>query len=152
MTAPYTAAELAAISARAEAATEGPWRVIEPPKARPDDKTPLIGNVVAPDGDAELGNWMVAERVVWKVNRDFIAAARSDVPRLVAELTRAREALQTYQRLSLEAFKLLDADQDMKTMKLLRAMAGNLPGYRADTDELSRAALGEEPSDGDTER
>lgn len=34
------------------------------------------------------------------------------------------------------AFDLLDADEDMKCLKLLKAMGGGSPGYRADIDEI----------------
>ena len=43
--------------------------------------------------------------------------------------------LRRYREIALEAYKLHDADQDMKVLKLLGAMAGNR-GYRADLDVI----------------
>jgi hypothetical protein len=84
-----TPEELAAIKARAEAASPGPWRFTdyegEPYIAGPGVPT---DNYVCDfgwhyDGDVPPGN------------PAFIAAARTDVPALVAEVERLREALRT---------------------------------------------------------
>lgn len=72
-----TALDLDAIEARANAATEGPWT------AYPDGfvwtKQPILGDPVS--GSVELAD------------AQFIAAARQDVPALVAEVRRLRAAL-----------------------------------------------------------
>ena len=57
--------------------TPGPWKII-----------PAFGgsrypSIVNPAGDAELGDWMVAERVRWPADANLIAAA----PELLAALT-----------------------------------------------------------------
>lgn len=79
---------------------------------------------------AEQRDRLVKDRDSWKI---------------LAESTNARcdrllIALETYSSLSLLAFKLVDADKETKAMKLLKAMAGGLPGYRDDIDE-ARAVL-----------
>ena len=52
----------------------------------------------------------------------------------VGEVAKLREALWTYKRVAAEAFDHWDADRDSKVGKTLRAMAGDLRGYRADLD------------------
>lgn len=47
--------------------------------------------------------------------------------------------LKAYQQFALEAFKMIDADKEMKAMKLLLAMAGESPGYRHDVDQAAAA-------------
>ena len=49
--------------------------------------------IVSPAGDAELGNWMVAEIIRWTGDRDFIIAARNDAPAIAAALVEAVELI-----------------------------------------------------------
>jgi hypothetical protein len=78
-----TPLDLEAIKARADAATEGPWFYDGNPSAV----------VVGGDGRslcASAYNW---PDPVCAANATFIAAARSDVPALVAEVSRLRDAV-----------------------------------------------------------
>jgi hypothetical protein len=87
-----TPEELAAIKARAAAATPGPWRFTdyegEPYIAGPGVPT---DNYVCDFGWHYNGD-------VPPENPAFIAAARADVPALVAEVERLRQALEDYGR------------------------------------------------------
>src|SRR5258706_6251691 len=56
-------------------ATGGPWDVID------DEKTHRIIN---PAGDAELGNWTVADNVWWLTNAALIVALRNNAKALIA--------------------------------------------------------------------
>lgn len=88
-----TEAELAAIEERANAATPGPW-VAEPARGKwSDGETHCAGihvageswnEIVTTDGGVYGPNWPDAQ---------FIAAARSDIPALVAEVKRLRAEL-----------------------------------------------------------
>ena len=77
---------LAAIRARAEAATPGPWEAgdvwVYTPPIYPDDRrlSDVLGMKFADEDRAE------AEHKRGLINAEFIAAARSDVPALVAAL------------------------------------------------------------------
>lgn len=64
----------------------------------------------------------------------FLAALTRSHATLLAERDAARAALSTMQKAAHEAFTHLDADRDAKALKMLHAMAGGLPGYRADID------------------
>lgn len=87
--------EIEAIEKRAEAATPGPWRP-ETDDLRPDDGGLVVSSVLGPDGsdlasinpDALLRRGVAEDRD----DADFIAAARTDVPRLVKALRAEREA------------------------------------------------------------
>lgn len=72
-----TESELQAIEARAEAATEGPWH--------------------SEDGLVDMGMDKPTIDLIrednCRANADFIAAARTDIPALVAEVRRLREEL-----------------------------------------------------------
>ena len=91
------AAALAALAARAEAATPGPWEV-----CGHTDGLAITADVLADPCDepvAELGVVDAAERVsavlharAW-ANGHFIAAARTDVPALLATLAHAHALL-----------------------------------------------------------
>lgn len=80
-----TEEELSRIEALANAATPGPWEV--------SDSEPLngciwsVGPICGYDGDA-LG------LRVGDPNADFVAAAREDVPKLIAEVRRQRAELE----------------------------------------------------------
>lgn len=76
---PMTEEQLAAIKARAEAATPGPWQRVTPYG---------IG--------VESGNGPVPLKVAWAAQENdaaFISAAREDVPALLAEVERLRAAV-----------------------------------------------------------
>lgn len=73
-----TSEELAAIKARAEAATPGPWK-------RSDEES---GDYYAPgwsvEAPIEVGSMSLAVSIDDKPDAEFIAHARTDVPALVA--------------------------------------------------------------------
>lgn len=80
--------ELKAIEARANAATPGPWEVeqkectvLRAPNGPPSDQSLM--------GDEQYYPWTPDRIEDWQ----FIAATRTDVPALVAEVRRLREAL-----------------------------------------------------------
>ena len=50
-----------------------------------------------------------------------------------------REMLRAAQAVANEAYDRWDADEDMKVGKILKALAGNLPNYRADIDRIVEA-------------
>ncbi|HYE19097.1 MAG TPA: hypothetical protein VEA69_11670, partial [Tepidisphaeraceae bacterium] len=83
-----TDADLAAIERRCDAATPGPWTVLHNPHNTAYGSKPLV---VPADG-SDLPRWIaevnhgrggLAEAMAWA---KFIAAARQDVPALVAEV------------------------------------------------------------------
>lgn len=51
------------------------------------------------------------------------------------------EELSLIRKIAAEAFSYWDRDQDMKVGKILRALSGELPGYRADIDKINIGAL-----------
>jgi hypothetical protein len=78
---PLTHEELAAIAARAEAATPGPWKS-------------EMGNVYpdSPEGEVQLDYMAVAYDITREDNDGpFIAHARTDIPRLLATIERLRK-------------------------------------------------------------
>ena len=81
--------DAARLRALALAATPGPWEC----RKRPEFDGQLFPHdVVHPEGDAELGNWMMAERVRRKEDAEFIAAAHPQaVLALLAELETLRD-------------------------------------------------------------
>ena len=56
-----------------------------------------------------------------------------------ATQTELLEALESFAKIASEAAALWDADQDMKVGKLLLALAGYKPRYRADIDKIHAA-------------
>ena len=82
-----TTEELAEIAGRADAATAGPWRsFVEGRDHRSGSDFIRTGEGEARGADIELSGATVADQ-------DFIASARRDVPRLVAEIRRLREQM-----------------------------------------------------------
>jgi hypothetical protein len=75
--------DLDAIEARAEAATPGPWR-------QTTSKRGYRDVLQTPDS---YGDRMIAKGCP-NADADFIAAARTDIPALVAELRAAREVVE----------------------------------------------------------
>ena len=67
--------QLDAIKARAEAATEGPWRV----------RTDYIPGVIEVEGPTASNDY-VAELSADKADLEFIAHSRADIPALVAAI------------------------------------------------------------------
>lgn len=77
--APLTEADLAEMEARASAATPGPWKSFVEGR----DHTSGSSFIQTDGEDIDLPGASVADQ-------DFIAHARQDVPRLVAEVRRLR--------------------------------------------------------------
>lgn len=96
--------DLAAIQAREQAATDGPWMA--------DGPEILVGT---PDDLTRGSTWIgetcnVALPGLGAANAAFLAAARTDVPALLAEVTRLRAALTTAKADAVhEAARLLEA-------------------------------------------
>ncbi len=88
---PATEEELERILLRAEAATAAPWR------SSIEDRDHWSGdNVILTGGPDIFITYYVEEPLDFQVrvrNQDFIAAARQDVPRLVAEVRRLQRLL-----------------------------------------------------------
>ena len=78
-----TQSELAEIEERLDATTGGPWRSIV------EGRDQLSGSsfIMTAGDDIELSGATIADQ-------DFIAAARQDIPRLIAEVKRLRDKLQ----------------------------------------------------------
>lgn len=137
MTARYTAAELAVIVARAKTASQGPWSVENFGELSPHGEviTSDVEIVMAADGES-----IVADHCTTR-NAAFITACRTDVPRLVAELTRAREEIEQM-KAAIKAWAECDVHDSRsdQIMDDLAAFAGVV------LDEMGGAALGEEPS------
>jgi hypothetical protein len=86
-----TDAELDEIEKRAKAATPGPWDGGFKPGGVRVDATNAPGMLGMPPTVAKLsGSFQVQQE---EANADFIAAAREDVPKLVAELRLAKRAI-----------------------------------------------------------
>jgi hypothetical protein len=86
--------ELAAIRARAEAASPGPWRsFIEGRDHTSGSDFIMTGPQDSRGNDIELTG-------ATKADQEFIAYARQDVPRLIAEVDRLRQLLQGGERSS----------------------------------------------------
>lgn len=84
---PISSQELAEIAARAEAARPGPWiSWVEGRDHQSGSNIITVGKPEAEEADIELMGATVADQ-------DFIAAAREDVPRLIAEIRRLRSMI-----------------------------------------------------------
>jgi hypothetical protein len=92
--------DLDAIEARAEAATPGDhWFAdLEPEDQRCCAAFTSYEVWAAQDPDEESNNGVVTEFGCKKVDAEFIAHARTDVPALVAELRAAREVVKAAQQ------------------------------------------------------
>lgn len=87
---PISGAELSAIQKRAEAASAGPWRSIVEGRDQPSgDSFIMVG---LDDGQADMYVFR-DRRPAAAADLDFIAAARQDIPRLIAKLRRLRGEL-----------------------------------------------------------
>ena len=64
--------------------TPGPWKIV------PNFGGSRYPSIVNPAGDAELGDWMVAERVRWPTDAALIAAAPTMAKAIEAMLMRLR--------------------------------------------------------------
>lgn len=84
-----TEADLAAIEAREQAATPGPWWVFTDLESELYPIMARIGEEQVAIGHVYLEDWDQDHRVA-----QFIAHARQDVPALLAEVRRLRAALQ----------------------------------------------------------
>lgn len=83
--------DLAAMLARANAATAGPWKagsgcVIASPHA---PSAPFAD----PESVLHYGGALIGESISRREDCEFIADARTDIPRLIAEVMRLREEL-----------------------------------------------------------
>ncbi len=88
---PISAADLQAIGARCDAATEGPWEVLEDRLV----DTAWV-NAARPEDDKPIALFDYRSGPANKANAAFVAAARKDVPlllRLVKALSRRVEEL-----------------------------------------------------------
>jgi hypothetical protein len=89
MISPISDAELDEIEARALAATAGPWRsMVEGRDHTSGSHFIMTGEGESRGDDIELLSATVADQ-------DFIASARQDVPKLVAEIRRLRKQQST---------------------------------------------------------
>ena len=80
--------ELAAIQARADAASDGPWRsMVEGRDHTSGDSFIMIGEGARRSDDMYV---LRETRPVDVTDQDFIAHSRQDVPRLLAEIDRLR--------------------------------------------------------------
>jgi hypothetical protein len=96
------AEELEAIRNRTEAATPGPWY------AEDGTKHPLVTRpfmlIYPPDEeDADTGGWVFGE-ISGQSDAEFIAHARQDVPKLLAEIERLKNVLNYIHELSAEFY------------------------------------------------
>jgi hypothetical protein len=92
---PITDAELDAIAARADAATSGPWEsFVEGRDACGGDSFIRIGGLDDAAPDLYLTHYFWVERPTPVpapvADLDFVAHARQDIPRLIAEIRRLR--------------------------------------------------------------
>jgi hypothetical protein len=87
-----TDAELVAMQRRADAASKGPWRsFIEDRDHECGDDFIQVGS----DGEREDDMYVSRDtKPASDADLDFIAAARQDVPRLIAEVKRLRDELE----------------------------------------------------------
>ena len=89
---PITKAELDAMQQRADAASKGPWRSFI------EDRDHECGSdFIQIGGDDDREDDMYVSRDTARASDedlDFIAAARQDVPRLIAEVKRLRDELE----------------------------------------------------------
>jgi hypothetical protein len=71
----------------------------------------------------------------------------SEIEQLRLEINNLQQLLKSVQSIASEALQHWDDGRDMKVGKILRALSGELPGYRVDTD-LIDAAITKEANDG----
>lgn len=109
---PLTDAELSAIDARANAATPGPWA------AEPYQLPPGRTRAGSPQGRVHA-DWFPIAAHVFLCDGAFIAAAREDVPRLLAEVQRLRARAEA-------------AEQEREALRFKRDV------LRAEVEELRR--------------
>lgn len=106
---------LAEIEQRFAKTTPHPWSVR---RSLPGVRDQSI-SIVNPAGDAEAGDWMVAERVRWAEDAELIAHAPSDLVWLIGEVKDLRA------KLAAEAAKVAQMRAALKAMQQLayRALA-----------------------------
>ena len=92
-----TILDIDAIKKREAAATPGPWTLDEPYEV--DDKGTQVTFINGPEW------WYDGGLIESQSDADFIAAAREDVPRLIAEVERLREWVKTTQECAAERIK-----------------------------------------------
>ena len=100
-------------------------------------------NIVAADGKpVAFTGTAVRTREENEANAELIVNASNssvEIAKLKQELLAAKLALQSIPRIALEAFNYWDDDEDHKVGKILKALAGAMPGYRADVDQIIEA-------------
>lgn len=111
--------DLAAIRERAESATPGPWVAI--PNVRP--------AVVSDDGD---GYWTdVADAFEEEADAEFVAHAREDVPALLAEVDRLRDAAEDREATDCcgQEARAVKAEAALDRVREIHQDAGESQGY-----------------------
>jgi hypothetical protein len=130
-----TDAELDAIDARAKAATPGPWTREHPRRFAPSDVVyEVLANREAHGPFAVSGTTLASIHDTASAAADaaFIAAAREDVPRLVAEARDARAC----ERAAMDARAIIAADRDRlaRENEALRKRVDDLAEYAGRID------------------
>lgn len=98
-----------------EMATPGPWKVWRPVAGHQG------GRIVNPAGDAELGNWMVAD-LRWMEDAELVTAMRNDFAALLDEAERAAEAREAAARLILECTNIISEATAEKLAERIRGL------------------------------
>lgn len=126
--------DLAAIEARANAATRGPWGVEQSPN---DLYSALVVGTALDPGAPELAACLT------RADAEFIAAARTDVPQLVAEVRRLESALANANAVAADRIAdrdkicrdlMAERDEAREEAKQLRAAVDRVQWLTKDTD------------------
>lgn len=64
--------------------------------------------------------------------------------RLMKRVAELEKALQSYVAFSAELAAMIDADKEVKALKLAHSMAGHVTNYRADVDAALNSLMGRE--------
>lgn len=109
-----------------------PWRAGEMCAG----KVLLKNDVGRPIGEIGIHHLMALEA---DANARFICEAVNQHAALIAQRDALREALRSVIKLANEAHREWDADNDMRVGKILIALSGSMPRYRADIDAIHAA-------------
>lgn len=135
-------AELERLSRIEQQATKGPWKAVAGLWTAEDGKQQVFPAVISSDGDpSKAGTWLVAAGTGSadpESNAEFIAEARTAMPRLVAAIQRLSELADEWEQ---EGFRL-DAEAFMNCARALReaitkALSGNPGAQEAQRGERS---------------
>lgn len=135
---PITDAELGEWKALADAAAPGPWVVVGNPE-RDDCFVGMAWHAI----DDEHGYWELDSTVLTPDNVAFIAASRSAMPRLLAEVERLREKCK-YADLSdnaHEAVRILLMAHDVPMAAFIDDHVGNAIAQRNEAREVATALV-----------